>query len=322
MSRSARSTRRVSSTGERPCRRVVWPAPLGVPRPSARVGSKAHIAPAHLLSTLISEQPAFKRMTDDQWETWIAAGERTSADQRDRQDAYRRQHPTPVSATHPRVVPLQRAIVWGGITDDAIKEAELLRSPWLHLVTADLGAWDRDADQLNRLREIGPLEPWCDCRVEGGTHPQAAIDLARDLGTGWVGQAESVEELEAAVGIHRDGHLVSPAGTERAKRIIGNPNAWTAKQRETATRMIEDGDLSVSGEQYAGPYAMVTYSTQGVPVDSITLGVAMDGGIYHDLGVLLERLRERADAEKFERTVLLWHGAGLRGEAWEAARTL
>jgi hypothetical protein len=79
--------------------------------------------------------------------------------------------------------------------------------------------------------------------------------------------------------------------------------------------MVEDGDLSVSGEVYEGDPAV--YSSQGVPVDSLTLGVALDGGVYRPLAELLARVP--AD---FLRTVCVWHAAGLKAEAWTAMRGL
>lgn len=242
--------------------------------------------------------------------------ERVPPDQRDRQADYRRQHhterPAEAPPPTPRVSPLRRAIIWGGVTEDAIEQRRTLDRSWLNLVSADRGTWGRSLDQLVSLSQTGPVEVWCDCRVVDGTHPQAAIDLANLLGVGWVGQAESRDELEAAVGIHPMGGLIVPAGTERARRLIGNPNAWEPEQQLTAIRMIHEGDLSVSGEQYAGPDAMATYSAGGVPVDSITVGVAMDKGVHYSL----------SDFPVLAPTILVWHGGGLRPDDWEVLRGL
>lgn len=242
-------------------------------------------------------------------------------ERRRRRAAVREVHDNP---RVPRVPPLKRAIVWASVTDDALALAEkyLARGSWRQLVTADTGTWSRRGVDIARLRALGPVDVWCDCRVGAGTSPQLAIGYSRQLDVGWVGQAETVNELDSAVGIAPNGGLVNPAGTERATRIIANPNAWTPDQRDTAIRMIEAGDLSVSGEQYTGPAAMRGYSAGGVPVDSICLGVAMDGDTHHPLGALLAALGERHDADRFLHSILVWHGGGLTEADWQTLATL
>lgn len=242
--------------------------------------------------------------------------------------------PTPkppvVPPTSPLAVEAQSAVVWAAITDDALAHADALRPPWRHWISADPGvyaSWFADGWHPNitdvipklrpivaRLRQHGcPVQSWCDCRTPpDGTSAQAAIDLARTLNLdGWVGQAEDPGELEHSVGIHSDGGLVAPQGSERAKVIVGNPNAWTQKQRDTATKIVGAGDLAVAGEVYNG--RPDTYSSQGVPVASFCLGVAMDNNLRYPLDELLAKTPVGARS-----TYGVWHGAGLLPADWKA----
>lgn len=217
----------------------------------------------------------------------------------------------------------QRLFFWSNITDDALAQADaIIRPPWKHLVTADRGVWTPDAGVVDELAKHGcEVLAWCDCRdpnhpTDPGTSAQAAIDLARDPDLdldGWVGQAETPDELANSVGIDHDGYLVAPQGSERARVIVGNPNAWTEKQRETATRMVEAGDLSVAAEVYRIDPG---YSSQGVPIASVVYGVAMDGGLYIPLTDYLDQM-----PTSYQATFGVWHAAGLQPEAWQAIRS-
>jgi hypothetical protein len=105
---------------------------------------------------------------------------------------------------------------------------------------------------------------------------------------GWIGQAETAPELRHACGIDFDGPTGSAASLlplsqmlseyghgERAQIIVGNPNAWTAKQRERVVVMQQAGQLGVIVECYANnshPFPDA-FDTQGVRVDSWCLGV-------------------------------------------------
>lgn len=118
---------------------------------------------------------------------------------------------------------------------------------------------------VDRARAQGrQLTAWCDCRT---TLPSAAIRLRNTWRLdGWIGQAESGAELGTALA----------AG---APVVIGNPNAWTQRDRDTVTALInQPGDgsrLAVVAECYTnagGPWPN-QYSAAGVPVSSLCVGL-------------------------------------------------
>ncbi len=97
--------------------------------------------------------------------------------------------------------------------------------------------------------------------------------------------------------------------------LICNPNSWTAEQRQKATGLIAAHELSASGEVYNG--RPDTYSSQGVPVSSLTLGVAMDAGLHYPLDDLLAKT-----PANLRSTICVWHGSGLLPEDWAALTNL
>lgn len=248
-------------------------------------------------------------------------------DQRDRQDARRleqaildQQEENRARKKERLQRAAQRCLIWANVTNDALSQAdEIIRPPWTHLLSADRGVWTPDAGVVDALAAHGcEVKSWCDCRTPpDGTSAQAAIDLAADPDLnldGWVGQAEDLDELKNSVGIDQDGMLVRPQGTERARIIVGNPNAWTPEQRSAASMMVAGGDLAVMAEVYR---VDPLYSSQGVPIASVVYGVAMDGGVRYPLTDYLAAM-----PTAFDFTFGVWHAAGLHPEDWQAMEAL
>lgn len=273
-------------------------------------------------------------MPTDQWDDWIAAGQ-SPPDIRDLKDEHRLHAQETAATVHQAdtlQAQMQRLMIWANVDDSALAQAEQLGAEWTHLLSADRGVWrvdddpavlpddvfhERVANVAKRLRKNNSaVRSWCDCRPAGeGTPAQAAIDLAAAVGLdGWDGQAETVLELFNSVGITPDGFLAAPQGSERAQRIIANPNAWTDAQRATAIKMIDAGDLAVAGEIYCIDPG---YSAQGVPIASGVYGVAMDNNVYIPLTEYLAKM-----PKAYESTFGVWHASGLQEEAWKAIESI
>lgn len=219
-----------------------------------------------------------------------------------------RQNPPPIAPSF--AFPLA-VVFFANVDESAIHYFAQLGAGYTAALSADKGVWQPDLATVDQLvQNGGGAVAWADCRPAGeGTPAQAAIDLAKELELdGWIGQAETQPELQNSVGIAPDGALVAPQGSERARIIVGNPNAWTQPQRDTATLMIHAGDLTVLAEVYKPDPG---YSAQGVPVARAVYGVAMDAGLRYPLAdyfaVMPAALNRGCGA---------WHAAGLLEEDW------
>lgn len=193
---------------------------------------------------------------------------------------------------------LQRTIFWANLDDSAIQYACRLTG-WRHALTAD-PAYAPTVEQVNALKTVGPVDAW-------GNQEQIHIDTIKDFYARWgcqriILQAETEAEFISA-------------SIADARHVIGNPNAWTDRQRYIAKTLAENFQVAYSGEVYDG--RPDTYSSQGVPISSFTLGVALDDGVHYPLGDLLAKTPAGARS-----SVCIWHGSGLLPEEWELLRAL
>jgi hypothetical protein len=198
----------------------------------------------------------------------------------------------PRSNPQPPSLTLQRTIFWANVTDDAVAHASWLGASWRHALTAD-PAYAPSADQIAILKRTSAgVDAW-------GNQVQISYGTIGDFRARWnlsrvIHQGETEDEYDAAL----------------SKWVIGNPNSWSPAQRTNATRRIAAGELAITAEVYDG--RPDTYSAQGVPVSSLTLGVALDGGVRYPLADLLAKTPVGARS-----SVCIWHGAGLQPEDWE-----
>ena len=205
----------------------------------------------------------------------------------------------PAPPPAPTGLTLQRTIFWANVDDSAVQYACRLGTSWRHALTAD-PAYTPTTAQVNALKAAGGgVDAWGNQNqipysVIDGFHDHWGLDRA-------ILQAETQDEFESA--------------WPWSHYIIGNPNAWTTVQRDHATVLILHNELEVTGEVYNG--RPDTYSSQGVPISSLTLGVAMDNGLRYPLTDLLTKTPAGA-----KNTICVWHGSGLLPEDWAALQTL
>jgi hypothetical protein len=212
--------------------------------------------------------------------------------------------------TPPAGLSLQRTIFWANVEGDPLEPGQpfdprtanpvqhacRLGNTWRHALTAD-PAYTPTVAQVNALKgSSAGVDCWANQveipnSVVGAFHDRWGLERA-------IRQGETIAEFDTAMRLS-------------ASYLIGNPNAWTSQQRVEATTAIHMDHLAVTAEVYNGQPD--TYSAQGVPVSSLTLGVAMDGGLRYPLAGLLAKT-----PANLRSTVCIWHGSGLLPEDWAA----
>jgi hypothetical protein len=183
--------------------------------------------------------------------------------------------PPPPPPPPPGLRPLRNVMFWAEVDEDDIARALAMPARWTHAVTADLGYRSETLlAMVHALRGAGrTVRPWCDCREPTdpapGTPYRVALAMSAELGL-----AEPIGECESSLELGR-------ALAAGARDMVGNPNAWTPAERAMVTTRIMHGELAVSGEHYG---VHPDYSAGGVPIDSVTLGVALDAGVHVPIG--------------------------------------
>lgn len=198
---------------------------------------------------------------------------------------------------------LRNVVFFAQVTEDSIAGMLSLPREWTAAVTADLAYQTPELVQLIAACKAHgyPIRPWCDCGIAGGNPPgtpySAAVQMQAHYELGQpIGQAENSGELRRAIG----------AG---ALDVIGNPNEWTAAERESVGEMIAAGTFAVSGEMYRVDPG---YSAQGVDIASVTWGIGLDADSYTPA-------LDYAHASSPEQvsTACVYHGAALRRADWQ-----
>ena len=201
--------------------------------------------------------------------------------------------PTPAPPPPPGPTPLETSsrsiLFFATVTDDACRWAAGLSRKWRFALSAD-PRYPCSAFQLGLLRPAGSdrrIDVWGNQEQIG---PQRIMEYGAVISADrCVFQSETADEYTSW-----------PQG----RSSVGNPNAWTSVQREAASISILAGRQALIAEVYNG--RPDTYSSQGVPVASLCLGVSMDGGLRYPLADLLERTPAGARS-----TVSLWHAHGI-----------
>ncbi len=138
------------------------------------------------------------------------------------------------------------------------------------------------AKQAVRAAKEHGKEPsvWGNQSQVGIDHMYAFTQQIEAAYTIW--QAETIGEL-VDVGITETGSIRPGSPLARSDIVlVGNPNAWTAAQREKATELVYAGRLAVIFETYTNcgdPWPALS-SSAGVPPASIAPGVGWDRSPY------------------------------------------
>lgn len=209
-------------------------------------------------------------------------------------------------APPPAVLSLQRTIFWAKVTDDAVQHACRLTG-WRHALSADPSIDEETGkplfaptvEQVNALKSSSAgVDAW-------GNQLQIGADTIEAFARRWalgrrIHQAENEPE----------------AKTVAASYVIGNFTVEALGQYwQRFNELVRTGLMACTHEVYDGNPA--DDSTQGLPVSSFTLGVAMDKGVHYPLADLLAKTPAGARPG-----ICIWHGAGLLPDEWELLRSL
>ena len=207
------------------------------------------------------------------------------------------------AAPRPGPPTLQNTVFFAGVNQRSVEKFAALPAKWRAAFSADNGNYGDYG---------GVLPPWY-VQIAGKDHPVDAWGVQTQIG------ADVIRAFQISYGLDRSIHQAETpdqAAAVTASYCIGNfTSEALSVQWARLNTLVLAGKLACTHEVYDGNPA--DDNTEGLPVSSFTLGVAMDAGVYYPLADLLGRTPAGARPG-----ICVWHGSGLRDPDWAALASL